>query len=181
LQHFFAVGRLSTYNIEFKGLNEGVHDFDYQIGKPFFELFEESLVDDGDVKVRIVLEKHSSFLELHLSLKGTVVLTCDRCLEDYDQKIKGKSSLFVKFGETESEAGEDVIWVPSEEHQINVAQVIYEYIAVNIPLRHIHPGRKGEAGGCNPEMLKKLEEYTRHDSESTDERWSELKKLLNNN
>jgi len=181
LQHFFAVGRLSTYNIEFKGLGEGQHEFDYQIGRPFFELFENSLLDDGDVMVKIVLDKHSAFLELHLSLGGTVILTCDRCLEPFSQKIKGKASLYVKFGDTESEEGEDVIWLHPEDHQLNVAQLIYEYITVSIPLRHVHPVRKDGKEGCDPEMIKKLEEYSRHDSENTDERWSELKKLLNNN
>lgn len=181
MQHFFAVGRLSTYNIEFKGLNEGNHEFDYQIGKSFFDFFEESLVSEGDIKVKIVLEKHSSFLELHLNFTGTVVLTCDRCLELYNQKIKGKSSLFVKFGETQSEEGDDVIWLLPEEHQVNVAQIIYEYITISVPLRHVHPAGKGGKLGCNPEMLKKLEEYTRHNSENTDERWNGLKKFLNNN
>ena len=181
MQHFFAVERLSTYNIEFKGLSEGQHEFDYQIGKQFFELFEGSLVNEGDVHVKVIFDKHSSFLELHLSLGGTVVLTCDRCLEPYHQKIKGTASLFVKFGDTESEEGDDVVWVHPDEHLINVAQLIYEYITVNIPLRHVHPGKKDEKNSCDPEMLKKLEEYTRPESEKTDERWSELKKLLNNN
>jgi uncharacterized protein len=175
------VERLSTYNIEFKGLSEGKHEFDYLIGKSFFELFEQSLVDDGEINVKIVLDKHSSFLEVHLSLGGTVVLVCDRCLEPYNQKIKGKASLFVKFGETESEEGEDVVWVHPEDHQINVAQLIYEYISVNIPLRHVHPVSKDRNEGCDPEMLKKLAEYTRHEADNSDERWNELKKLLNNN
>lgn len=181
MQHFFAVERLSTYNIEFKGLGEGKHEFDYQVGKPFFELFENRLVEEGDVQVKVVLDKHSSFLELHLKFGGMVVLTCDRCLEPFNQKIKGKASLFVKFGETESEEGEDVIWLHPEDHQLNVAQLIYEYITVSIPLRHVHPAGRDGSEGCDPEMLKKLEEYTRPEPEGTDERWNELKKLLNNN
>ena len=175
------MGKLSTYNIEFKGLKEGNHEFDYHIGKSFFENFEESLVDEGDIKVRIVLEKHSSFLEIHLSFAGTVILTCDRCLGLYDQKIKGKASLFVKFGENVQDDGDDVIWLHPEDHQINVAQIIYEYIVISIPLRHVHPVRQDGTAGCDPEMIKKIEEYTRHESDSTDERWSDLKKLLNNN
>jgi uncharacterized metal-binding protein YceD (DUF177 family) len=175
------VGRLSTYNIEFKGLSEGQHEFDYQIGRSFFEHFENSLLDDGDVKVKIVLDKHSTFLEVHLSLGGTVVLTCDRCLGPYNQRIKGKASLFVKFGDIESEEGDDVIWLHPDDHLLNVAQLIYEYISVSIPLRHVHPVGKDGKEGCDPEMIKKLEEYSRHDSGSTDDRWSELKKLLNNN
>jgi len=181
LQHFFAVERFSTYNIEFKGLKEGNHEFDYLIGKAFFELFDGSPVDLGNIEVKILLEKHSTFLELHLSFSGNVELICDRCLEPYNQKIKGNASLFVKFGDTESEEGDEVIWLQPEEHQFNVAQLIYEYIVVNIPLRHVHPSLKGGAEGCNPEMLRKLKEYSRHGSEATDERWDTLKKLLNNN
>ncbi len=181
MQHFFAVERLSTYSIEFKGLKEGNHEFDYQIGKSFFDNFDNSLVDEGDIQVKIVLEKHSSFFELHFNLSGMVLLTCDRCLEPYKQKLKGNASMFIKFGDSQYEEGEDVVWLHPDEHQINVAKLIYENIVVNIPLRHVHPSKKGGEEGCDPEMLRKLKEYSRHQAETTDERWNTLKKLLNNN
>lgn len=181
MQHFFAMERLSVYNIAFKGLKEGVHEYDYHIGKSFFDHFEGSLVEDGDITVVVILEKRSSFMKLNLKISGTVVLTCDRCLEPYNQSIGNDISIFVKFGETESEEGEDVIWLLPEENQINVAQTIYEYIIVSVPLRHVHPNEKKGVSSCDPAMLKKIEEYSRHESDPTDERWGELKKLLNNN
>jgi uncharacterized protein len=173
--------RLSAYNIAFKGLLEGIHEFDYQIGRSFFEHFENSPVDDGNIDSRVILEKRSSFMSLHLKVSGTVVLTCDRCLELFDQKIKNQGELYIKFGETPSEEGDDVIWLLPEEHQFNVAQIIYEFIIIGIPLRHVHPSVKEGSGGCNPEMLKKIRQYSRQEPGDTDERWNELKKLLNNN
>ena len=181
MQHFFAMERLSVYNIAFKGLKEGVHEYDYHIGKSFFDHFEGSLVEDGDIELIVVLEKRSSFMSLHLKFSGNVTLTCDRCLEPYNQAIGNDASVFVKFGETLSEEGDDVIWLLPEENQINIAQTIYEYIIVSIPLRHVHPNDKKGGSSCDPAMLKKLEEYSRHESEKSDERWGELKKLLNNN
>lgn len=182
MQHFFrTVEKLSTYNILFKGLKEGSHVFDFQIGDSFFEHFENSLINQAAVKVQVTLEKHSSFLALQIRLEGTVRLMCDRCLDWYDQPVEDQETVFVKFGETESEEGDDVIWILPEEYQINVAQLIYEYISISVPLKHVHPDRKDGKSGCDPEMLEKLEKYTHHEVEKTDERWDELKKLLNNN
>jgi uncharacterized metal-binding protein YceD (DUF177 family) len=175
------VEKFSVYNIEFKGLREGDHEYDYKIGKSFFDWYENSLVSNGDLHVVVWVRKRSSFLELQLKLSGTVELTCDRCLELYPQKVEGKLGVFIKFGDTSSEASDDVIWVGTDEHQINVAQLIYETIVVNIPLRHVHPGKAGNPNSCDPEMIKKIREYTVQNQKKTDERWSELKKLLNNN
>ena len=146
----------SKYSIEFKGLKEGLHDFEYEIDKKFFEHFEESLVENGEVRVKITFEKRSAFFKLHLKMKGWLELLCDRCLENYQQKIKQKTELFVKFGESEFEEGENVIWVLPEEHNINVAQIIYEYISLSIPLRHVHPKNEDGKRACNKEMLKNL-------------------------
>lgn len=182
MQHFFwAVEKLSTYNIAFKGLKEGNHVFDYHIADSFFEHFENRLVDHADVNVSITLEKRSSFMSVRLSLEGFVELTCDRCLELYHQPVQNEKQLWIKFGENESEDDDEVIWLHPEDYQINVAQIIYEYIILSVPLKHVHPSDKEGKSSCNPEMLKKLKEYTRHHEEQSDGRWEQLKDLLNNN
>jgi uncharacterized protein len=175
------VGKLSEYNIAFKGLKEGNHIYNYHIDNPFFEFFENSLVDEADIDVVITFGKHTTFMSLDLALSGTVRLTCDRCLGFYNQPVHHCGSLFIKFGEDGSIGGDDVIWVHPDEYQINVAQIIYEYICLSIPLKHLHlPTEKGE-NGCDPEMLKKIEEYSHHETGIQDNRWDQLKKLLNNN
>jgi uncharacterized protein len=181
LQHFFAVEKLSTYNIAFKGLAEGTHVFDYKIGNTFFDLFENSLVEQADVNVKIMLEKRNTFISLNISLTGTVRLICDRCLDWYDQPVKNMADLFIKFGDIQFNDGDDVIWLHPDDYQFNVAQIIYEYISLSVPLKHIHPSPKEGKTGCNPEMLKKLEEFSHPSEKKSDERWKQLKNLLNNN
>ena len=174
----------SKYNIEFKGLVEGLHDFEFEIDKTFFKYFNESQVDNGEITIKVTLEKRSAFLKIHLKIKGWLELTCDRCLDKYKQKIKQKAEMFVKFGEKEFDEGENIIWISSDEHQINLAQTIYEYVDLSIPLRHIHPKNKNGERECNKEMLNKLENYMHTESEeetTTDPRWDALKKLNNNN
>lgn len=173
--------KLSTYNIAFKGLAEGIHVFDYLIGDAFFVLFENSLVEQADVNVKVILEKRNTFMSLNIALTGIIPLVCDRCLEKYDQPVTHHAGLFIKFGESTGSDDEDVIWLHPDDFQINVAQLIYEYICLSIPLKHVHPTRGKESAGCNPDMLKKLEEYTHATGSKTDERWDQLKSLTNKN
>jgi uncharacterized protein len=186
--HFFGiVGWKAKYDIEFKGLKEGLHDYEFEADRKFFEHFDEGLVPNGEVKIAVELEKRSAFLKLNFEFSGWVELTCDRCLESYEQEIELETELFVKFGEeTGFEEGDNVIWVLPEEHVINLAQVIYEYTVLSIPMKHIHPNKKGE-NSCDPEMLKKLKQYMhaepeeKSNDEDIDPRWAALKNLKNNN
>lgn len=185
MQHFFqTVNWSSEYDIAFKGLAEGLHTYDYQIGERFFEHFEERLVDKGDVWVKVTFEKRSTLIKLHLKIGGSLVLTCDRCLEEYNQPITNEAELFVKFGEKEFEEGDNVIWILPEEYKINLAQIIYEYVSLSIPLRHVHPKDENGERECNRDMVKKLKEYTRASKAQDhpgDPRWNALKNLENNN
>ncbi len=175
----------TKYDVEFKGLKEGLHEFDFEADAKFFEHFENSQVSVGDVSVKTTLEKRSTFLKVRLKLKGWVELTCDRCLENYRQKIKNKAEVLVKYSEVEQEDDVDVMWVHPEEHRLNLAQLIYEYIILAIPLRHVHPENEKGESECDSEMLEKLNDYEIHESgeeePETDPRWDALKKLKNNN
>ncbi len=186
LHHFFKiVSWKSKYNIEFKGLTEGLHDFEFEVEKTFFEHFEESLIENGNILVKVALEKRSAFIKITFKIKGWIELNCDRCLDNYQQKIKDQAELFVKFGKKDFEEGENVIWVLPEEHFISLAQPIYEYVSLCIPLRHVHPKNEDGKRECNKEMLKKLKKYMHSESDeedtTTDPRWDALKNLKNNN
>lgn len=173
---------LSKYAIAFKGLKEGNHLFEFEIDDKFFDKFENSEVRKGSIKADVTLTKQTSLMIINFVIKGHVELTCDRCLELYNQKIKSENKLFVKFGLEEEEMSDDVIVISFEEHQINIAQYIYEMIILNLPIKRVHPTIKGKTG-CNPEMVEKLKEYLieeEPEEEPIDERWSELKKLLDN-
>ena len=109
-----------------------------------------------------------------------------------EQPIETEDRLKVKLGSEYSEV-DDMVIVPEEEGYINVAWFIYEFIALSIPMKHVHaPGK------CNKDMVNKLSKHLRVSGdeeeddddflvEPTDEpqeidpRWNELKKILDNN
>ena len=110
-------------------------------------------------------------------LKLSVAVPCDRCLDDLELPVNTDDTLKVKMGLSFSEEG-DVLVVPEEDGYVNVAWFIYEFIALNIPAKHVHtPGK------CNAAMIKVLEEHsaTRSSGENeeaaVDPRWNELEKL----
>lgn len=150
------MAKLSIYNIAFKGLGEGIHEFDYQIDRKFFEYFDGGIAGDGNVSVRVTLEKQSSLMVLRFAVKGTVRVQCDRCLELYDQTVKSVNKIIVKFGEETFDQGDDVIWVNPADHMINVAKLIYDFIILSIPIRQVHPDDSDGNSTCDPEMLERL-------------------------
>lgn len=178
---FRIVSWINKYNIEFKGLKEGLHQFEFEVNDKFFEHFNESLVKNGDVCVTVELEKRSAFLKLYFTISGWLELTCDRCMEEYQQEIELETELFVKYGDQkEFDEGDNVIWVLPGEHHLNLAQVIYEYVTLSIPLRNVHPNETGE-NSCNPEMLERLNIIVHaeeaEEEEEIDPRWAALKNL----
>ncbi|MCW0481649.1 YceD family protein [Gaoshiqia sediminis] len=177
------MAELAKYNIAFKGLAQGVHQFEYQIDKKFFDFFAGGIAEDGNVLVKVELEKQSAIMVLWFHISGTVKVQCDRCLDWYDQPIKSENQLFIKYGEESFEEGDDVIWVSPNDHQINVGKLIYDFIILSIPIKQVHPDDENGHSLCNPDMLEKLNQLSgpadkvEHPSDS---RWDDLKKLLEN-
>src|SRR5690606_29106156 len=134
--------KLKDFDIPFVGLKQGKHQFDFEIKTAFFDAFEYEDFNEADIKVSLELDKKSTFLELTFEAQGYVNVNCDVCNEKYDQEVKGKLHLVVKFGEQFNDENEDILIIPYGEHQVNVAQFIYEMIVLSVPLKRIHPGVK---------------------------------------
>lgn len=173
--------KFKEFNISFAGLKEGKHQFDFEIKDTFFETFEYDEVNDVSVHVNLSLEKKSTILELTFTSNGFVNVNCDLSNEPYDQKIKGNLYLVVKFGEDFNDESDEILILPYGEHQLNVAQYIYEMLVLAIPRKRIHPGVKD--GTLETATLKKLEELELKENKKfndgdIDPRWDQLKKLL---
>lgn len=172
---------LKEYLIPFAGLKIGKHQFEYQVDKTFFELFDFHEYNDVAIKVEVILEKKSTMLELHFKHKGTINVPCDVTNEDFDLPVKGKLNLIVKFGEAFNNENEELLILPHGEFQVDVSQYIYESIVLSVPFKRVHPGVK--EGTLNTEAIDKLEslapkEQKENKEEDIDPRWAALKKLL---
>lgn len=171
--------KLNEYIIKFKGLKDGEHSFDYKITKSFLANFDNSDIKDLDVFVDVRLIKNNRLLEFNISLVGSVAVECDRCLDDLSIKIKSNTTQIVKCEDVE-DSNEDIIYLPINEGEINISQMLYESIIFSIPAKRIHPTKNGKSL-CNPQMLEKLNIYLSNaDNKKPDMRWNELVKMLNN-
>lgn len=177
------MNQLSKYRIVYQGLAAGRHNFEYEIDDKFFESLEYSDIKKGSLKVNVDLDKKSTFLELDFQIDGSVELTCDRCLDEYNQPVNFEGKLFVKFTEMEDNESDDVIILSPNDHELDISHYIYESINLSIPLKRVHPEDEEGNYTCNPEMLERLGNYNIDEpaDEDIDPRWDDLKNLMANN
>jgi len=169
---------LEEYIIPFGGLSEGVHEYVLNAEDKFFAHFNDQDILGGNIRIQLLILKKINFLELDFNLSGTLKLICDRCLDEFDMKIETSQKLFVRFGEKYEELTENVLIIPKGETRLNIAQYIFEFSALSVPIKKVHPMDKDGCYTCNPEMIKLLEKYK---SESPDNNMvrNHLKNILN--
>jgi len=174
--------QLKDYTIQFVGLKQGEHCFEYKTDKKFFEHFEYDEFNDAKLDVKVVLNKKITILELHFEVSGTINVNCDLTNEPFNQQVSNDFNLVVNFGEVFNNENEDILILPYAEYEINIAQYIYELIVLSVPFKKVHPGV--EDGTLDSDILDKLEELSpkrledKDENEDIDPRWNTLKKLL---
>lgn len=192
------MGKFDAYKIDLKGMKENTYSCEFVLDNSFFESIDAPEVRKGKVHTSLNIKKTAGVYELSFNTDGVVIVSCDRCLDDMEQSVSSSDIVRVKLGNDYSEDG-DIVIIPEEEGEINVAWFMYEFIVLSIPMKHVHaPGK------CNKAMVGKLNKYLRtsaeetnedswnstdlEESEETDEapkdidpRWNELKKIIDNN
>ena len=164
--------KFGTFDIPFTGLTAGVHQYQFKISETFFDQFEFSEIKNANLKIILDLEKQSSMMILHFEIKGEVETVCDTCGEDFMMPVSFKDRIIVKFGDEEMEQTDEIWVIPHHEHQINVAELIYEFSHLALPTRKVHP-----KGKCNPEALEQLNDLEYDQDEVIDPRWEGLKNI----
>ncbi len=172
--------KLKEFFIPFTGLKLGKHEFGYQVDNTFFESFEYREFNAASISITAILEKLNNMMELDIEASGTVNVDCDLTGEPFDQAVNAKLHLVVKFGEEYNDENDEILIIPHGEYQINIAQYIYEMLVLAVPQKRVHPGVSD--GTLKSEILDKLEELqpkeSKEQTEGTDPRWDDLKKLL---
>lgn len=171
--------KLRNYDIVFSGLKNGKHQFQFEIDKAFFRLFEtEQEFTEPKIVADVLMEKHTTFLEFWIHTKGTVNLVCDISNENFDYPIENEFKVLVKFGEEYDDSEVDVITIPAKDHAFNAAQLIYENVSLSIPMKKVSPNISEE----DLEILEKFSPKEEIEEEpKSDPRWEALKKLKDNN
>ena len=168
---------LEQFKVDLKALTEEVTPLEWELDDQFFEQLEDAQLQQGSVHVSGSIRKAVGFFELELQSVGTVSVPCDRCLEMMDQPVEADLRLIVKMG-SEYTDDDDVITVDEAHPVLDTAWLIYESIALAVPIRHVH-----QPGDCNVSMSEKLNELSAARSsdadaeDAVDPRWAALKGL----
>lgn len=168
---------LESLKIDLKGLKDEETSLEFTLDDTYLEALDGADVKKGSLHVSVSIRKATGFFEFNFHIDGEIVIPCDRCLDDMTLPVDTDNCLIVKLGSVYSEE-DDVIVVPENEGILDMAWLIYEFVALVIPIRHVHaPGK------CNPAMTQALEELSSDrssDEESNqpiDPRWAKLKDL----
>lgn len=145
--------------IPLNGLSAGKLNFQWHVGKEFFVGFGDSDIIDADISAAVTVEKSGNYIGVDCHLNGVLTVPCDRCLEDLDIPVSETVRLSVKFGNEPSDPAvadmtedeREVVYLPVDEASMDMAQVIFDYSMLAIPLQRVHPD-----GECNPEAIKYL-------------------------
>ena len=171
---------MGEFSVNIIGLSNKAHEFSYQLGKSFFDEFGKDLLEDGQFDARVVLDKHETFIEGSFHISGTAKLICDRSLEPFDFPIKTEKKMMFKYGEAEEEMTDEIMVIPQDKVSLNLGQFMYEYIALTLPMKRIHPKFQEQEEEDDDETEGKII-YTSKEEETSegtiDPRWEALKKL----
>ena len=186
---FYGVAKqIETYSIDLFRLSNSVHEYQFDFNDSFFELFDQTLIQKGEGKVILELDKSDRLLRLNFHIQGSIQLTCDRSLEEFDEPIDIDNKLLIKYGDVSEELSDEIIVIPRETQSLNVAQFIYEYILLSVPMKCLHPKFRNEEEEDDFDDAPKLV-YSSEDSKEENEvdptiedpRWNKLKEIRKNN
>lgn len=152
------------FEIAFVGLKPGIHEYEYEIADRFFEAFQQQDFFNCKATVKLVLDKKQGFMLLKFEMGGNLEVVCDRCNNNLPLDLWEEFNITVKMVEepelmNSQEDDPDVYYISNSESHIDVANWIYEFINLSIPMQRTCNFEKMDGPHCNPgarEVLNKM-------------------------
>ena len=168
-----------NFIIPLNGLTAGKNEFFLHAGKEFFDSFENEEIFDADLQIRILVEKSGRYIGVDCDIEGYLTVECDRCLDMVEMPIDEQVRLSVKFGEPDDsemsqDAEREVIFVKTDDAQLDMSQIVYDYSCLALPMQRTH-----EEGDCNPDTMKYYSDAETDEVVSDDETVNPFASLKN--
>ena len=179
--------KLKEFDIQIYKLSNKLHKYEYTVSEPFFEQFGGEIIENGKLKINIDLDKRENLIEANVTFSGHIDLVCDRSLRDFEFPVNMEKKVLFKYGEEEVELEDNVFVITKNTQTINIAQYIFETIALEVPLKKIHPEEIHDDEEHNQyiyideEFDEVKDNEDSPEEEEIDPRWAALKNLKNQN
>lgn len=172
------------FDIAFVGLKEGLHRFSYDIDDQFFVNYAAPDFTGAQLHVELEFDKSSTFFLLKFEITGSVTAICDRCGDPLQLNIWDEFKLAVKLVEdpaaVPADDDPDVAYISKSESLINVADWIYEFSLLSVPMQRVHSADSTGQSTCNKEVLRILGEMQVKSETEINPIWKDLDKFKNN-
>lgn len=177
------MGHRREFEIAFMGLKPGIHEYSFEITDRFFERFQQQDFRNCKASIKLLLDKHNGFMMLKFEMGGKVEVTCDRCNNNLPLELWDEFSMTIKMVEepelmNDQEDDPDVYYISRNESQIDVANWIYEFINLSIPMQKACGFEKMDGPNCNRSALDVLKKMEPEEKEKKDNPiWKGLEKF----
>ena len=180
------MGQDRSFEIPFVGLTAGEHEFEYRIEDKFFLDFGPQDFSNCQTKVKLLLDKHVGFMQLHFDIDGSIDTLCDRCGNPLTVQLWDEFDIVVKLVDdadkmNSEEEDPDIFYLDRNESHLSIANWIYEFINLSIPLQHICKLDAQGKSTCNQEVIEQLNFFNEHPPTDTPSKglWKGLDQFKN--
>lgn len=143
---------MDTFKIDLLSRGLEGKTFEYDIDDAFFRQID-GLIQRGKLHSTVTCKGANTIYKFQIQSVGTVIVPCDRCMSDLELRIETTDVLNVKLGDEYADEGDCVV-VPEAEGRIDLAQFIYEFIVLSMPIVCCH-----EPGKCDDAMMQELSRH----------------------
>lgn len=170
---------ISKFDINIHGLENKTYEYNFEGSDDFFEAYDQDIIEHGSFKVNITLEKTSTLLRLNFKINSDVELQCDRSLEFFTENFDINEKFVFKFGEKEEEISDEMAIIPFGTLKINVADMIYDYITLRVPMKKLLPIYREESENSEDGVMVYTDKNAKiaKEEEKVDPRWEALLKI----
>lgn len=160
-------------------LKDGEHNFDF---KEKLDFHYEGVSLPSDTEVKAVLYKSAGQLTINAVIKGKYILTCDRCLDEYETEFEIPFFIIYKFEQDEellkNDDDDTIKFVSPKTVFIELDSEVIEHIILAVPMKHA-PEEKNDVCTLCGRNINELFKREETEEEKENPVWEKLKSLKN--
>ena len=118
----------------------------------FFTALDQNTIKGGAVTVDLFVREHSGEVyTLKFSVKGEVIVECDRCLDDLALVVDAEETIKLTYDDESDSTADDIKFIPKNTNMYDASWDVYEIVELSLPIQRTH-----QVGECNEDMLSRI-------------------------
>lgn len=160
-------------------LKDGEHNFEFKEKLEDFKY--EGITLPSPIEVSAVLYKSAGQITVDAVIKGKYILTCDRCVEDYETEFEIPMYLIFKFENDEellkNDEDDTIKFVSPKTVFISLYEDVMEYIILAVPMKHAPEEIDDVCTRCGRNINELFKREEPEEEEKENPVWEKLKSL----